>query len=320
MTPQSERPAGGVAGLPIRLALGEVRRSEDTPNGRAPQISGVAAALKLASVGLHVFSTAAADPKRPITAHGCRDATNDVDAIKRLWRACRGANVAVATGRASGVFVLDVDVKPPVDGRATLRALVARNGDLPITWTTATPSGGLHLFFCQPEGLTLRNRVGFLPGLDIRTDGGAVVVPPSRRPDGRAYSWVRSPWHCSLAYAPDWLTNLINPPRVIRPPAPPVRFASFDRAARYAAAVINGECGEIAATKSGGRNHRLFVGAARIGELVGGGLVPGDLAERELEAAADACGLVADDGRHAVLASIRSGLTRGAANPREVRL
>ena len=278
----------------------------------------MADALKLASLGLAVFPTTAADPKRPITPHGCRDATTDADAIRAWWQDHRAANLAVATGSPSGAFVVDVDLKPPVSGAATVRALTARHGALPRTWTTRTPSGGWHVWFRQPDR-PLRNKVAFLPGLDVRTDGGAVVCPPSIRADGRAYSWVRAPWTCELADAPDWLLALIDPPVAVRP-ASPVRFASNDRAARYAAAVVNGECAEIATAGSGGRNHRLFQGAARIGELVGAGLIPVDLAEAELEAAADACGLTRDDGRHAVAASIKSGLARGAANPREVRL
>lgn len=277
----------------------------------------IAAALRLAGLGLAVFPTGP-DCKRPVNRHGCHGATTDSADIERLWREYPGGNLAVATGAASGAFVLDVDVKSGADGLATLAALEARHGNLPTTWTTATPSGGRHFWFVQPER-RFKNKVGFAPGLDVRTDGGSVAVPPSQRPDGRAYRWLRAPWTCEPAPAPDWLLTLIDPP-VVRRPAPPVRFASNDRAAKYAAAVVNGECAEIAAAGSGGRNHRLFQGAARIGELVGAGLVPADLAEAELEAAADACGLTRDDGRHAVAASIKSGLARGAANPREVRL
>ena len=276
----------------------------------------IAAAQALAALGLAVFPTAD-DCRRPLTTHGYKDSTKAHDAIQALWRRHPTANVAVACGAVSGVFVLDVDLKG-ADGLKTLAGLQADHGPLPITWRTLTPSGGRHIWFRQPAR-DLRNRVGFLPGLDVRTDGGSVAAPPSRRSDG-IYAWESTPWDTPLADAPDWLLGLIDPPPVVRPPSPPVRLASCDRAARYAAAVVNSECGEIAATKTGGRNHRLFQGAARIGEFVGAGLVPADLAETELEAAADACGLTRDDGRHSVLASIKSGLARGGANPREVRL
>jgi putative DNA primase/helicase len=276
-----------------------------------------AAALWYARRGLRVIPTRPADPKRPLTPHGCRDATGDAEEIERLWRCHPRANVAVATGRASGAFVLDVDTKGLLDGRATLDALESVHGALPSTWSTATPSGGLHLWFRQPVR-QLRNRVGFAPGLDVRTDGGSVVVPPSRWPDGRAYTWLRAPWDCPLADPPEWLLDLIAPPPLPRSAPPPIRAESLDRLARYAASAVNGECRELAATKTGGRNARLFQASARLGELVGAGLVPLALAEGELEAAAHDCGLAQEDGCRAVLATIKSGMARGMANPREV--
>jgi len=312
------KPAGADGGLPTScLVPGGIGQPEDSPNAGAPQNSVIAAAIKLASVGLHVFPTAAADPKRPITRHGCKDATVDAAEIRRLWRASPTPNIGVATGSVSGAFVLDVDRKPPVDGIATVRALVAHHGPLPKTWTTATPSGGFHLWFRQPEGRRLRSPVGFLPGLDIRAEGASAVVPPSKRPDGRPYGWIRAPWDGTLADAPDWLLILIDPPPKRTAPAP-IRSHSLDQLARYAATAVNGECRDVATMAAGGRNVRLFQAAARIGELVGAGLVPLALAEAELEAAADACGLLQDDGRCAVLATIKSGMSAGLATPRAV--
>lgn len=268
-------------------------------------------------LGLHVFPTGS-DGKKPRTPHGYKDATNDPDEIERLWRAHPTANIAVATGKLSGVFVLDVDIKG-ANGLRTLAELEAANDPLPLTWTTATPSGGKHLWFRQPDR-TLRNRVGFAPGLDIRTDGGSVAVPPSRRPDG-PYTWEVRPSAIPLATAPTWLLQLIDQPPVPRPPTPPIRVGSRDRLARYAASAIDDECHRLAGmAPNTGRNLQLFKSAANLGQLVGAGLVPLGMVEDALEAAAHDCGLVQEDGRHAVLASIKSGLNRGIAQPREVSL
>lgn len=101
---------------------------------------------------------------------------------------------------------------------------------------------------------------------------------------------------------------------------PPIRAGSTDRLANYVAAAIDGECRELAAMPPNtGRNLRLFKAAARLGEVVGARLVPQAMVEEALEAAADDCGLVCEDGRRAVLATIASGLARGIAKPREVR-
>lgn len=276
----------------------------------------LAAAQALAAGGLAVFPVGP-DCRRPLTAHGYKNASKTMEGVEALWRPHPDANVSVACGGVSGAFVLDIDVKHGVDGLATLASLETEHNPLPATWRTRTPSGGLHLWFAQPVARRLRNRVGFLPGLDVRTDGGSVAVPPSRRADG-AYTWLIAPWDRPLADAPGWLLDAIDPPPVPRLPRQPIRAGSLDHRARYAAAAINAECGELAATKAGGRNHRLFQAAARLGELVGAGLVGEAIAIDALESAAHDCGLVAEDGRQAVVASIKSGLRRGLANPREV--
>ncbi len=275
----------------------------------------IAAAQALAGHGLAVFPVAP-DCRRPLTAHGYKGATNDCEAIEALWRDHPRANVAVACGAVSGVFVLDVDVKG-ANGLRTIAEREAAHGPLPAIWRTATPSGGRHFWFNSPYR-ALRNRVGFLPGLDVRTDGGSVAVPPSRRHDG-AYSWEISPRACSLADAPEWLLQLIDPPLVLRPPASPIRLGSMDRLALYAAAAIDDECRELASmAPNSGRNLRLFQAAANLGQLVGARLLPVAMVEDALEGAAHDCGLLQEDGRHAVLATVRSGLARGIAQPREI--
>ena len=277
----------------------------------------IAVAQALAAGHRFAVFPAASDCRRPLCKHGYKDASKTVEGVEALWRGNPDANIAVACGTASGCLVIDVDRHAGrADGLATLAALETDHGPLPRSWRTRTPSGGLHLWFVQPFR-PLRNKVGFLPGLDVRTDGGSVAVPPSRRADG-VYRWEIAPWDRPLADAPAWLLALIDPPPVPRPAPRPIRAGSLDRVARYAASAIEGECGELAATKAGGRNHRLFLAAARIGEIVGAGMVGEALAIETLEAAAHDCGLVAEDGRHTVMATIRSGLARGMANPREL--
>jgi hypothetical protein len=276
----------------------------------------VSAAGIFVYAGLAVLPVAA-DCRRPLTKHGCKDAAKGAQAVCDLWRHHPGANIAVACGAISGAFVLDVDLKHGVDGAATMRDLLSQHRPLPLTWRTVTPSGGRHVWFRKPDQ-RIHNRVGFLPGLDVRTDGGSVTAPPSRRSDG-AYTWKIAPDATPLADAPAWLLDLIDPPPVVRAPIRPIRVGSVDRTARYVAAAINGECGAVAAMgPNTGRNFRLFQAAARLGELVGAGLAPQTMVEDQLEEAANECGLTQEDGRRAVLATIASGLSRGLTNPREI--
>ncbi len=162
----------------------------------------VAAAVGYASKGWSVFPCEP-DDKKPKIRRGFKAATTDPEEIRQWWTNTPDANIGVATGEVSGIVVLDVDVKNGVDGEASLRELLRVQGaELPPTLESRTPSGGRHLFFSVPEGVKVRSSAGTLgPGLDVRGEGGYVVVSPSRV-NGTQYEWHGSKY---VAPAPDWL-------------------------------------------------------------------------------------------------------------------
>lgn len=121
----------------------------------------------------------------------------------------RDDNLAVATGKPSGVFVLDVD--PRHGGADALDALEATNSELPETLTAQTGGGGRHLFFKYPANREVGCKVGLAPGIDVRGDGGLVVVEPSRHISGGIYAWEDGvPGEVEIAEAPDWLLDSIQ--------------------------------------------------------------------------------------------------------------
>jgi putative DNA primase/helicase len=162
------------------------------------------AALAYARRGFAVFPCVQRG-KVPATRHGCRDATKDLAQVTAWWRENPSYNVAVATGPVSKVFVLDVD---GIDAEASLRKLEEQDGALPETIESITPRGR-HIFF-RCENDAIRNSAGAIaPGLDIRGDGGYVVLPPSIHPCGRLYVWsVDSADY--FAEAPAWLISLLG--------------------------------------------------------------------------------------------------------------
>jgi|SRR5690606_19100403 len=81
------------------------------------QWSAAVAARELAVAGVPVFP-AIPGGKRPLTEHGFHDATTDVARVESWWRDSPAANIGVATGAASGVVVVDVDVHGPINGTA----------------------------------------------------------------------------------------------------------------------------------------------------------------------------------------------------------
>ena len=90
----------------------------------------------------------------------------------------------MATGAASGLLVIDIDERDDKDGFLALYWLQADLGELPLTKTSLTPRGGLHLFFEYVDGIkSSTGKLGI--GIDVKSDGGYVIVPPSH---GR-YRW-----------------------------------------------------------------------------------------------------------------------------------
>lgn len=303
--------------------------------------NGRAAAAYAAKLGLAVIPTGAACKPGSVrkwwaVAEGeaenfaTKDGTRDPDRIRAIWTRYPHANVSIVTGAISGVFALDIDAKDgKVDGFAALAALEALNEPLPRSWRALTPSGGEHRYFRQPDGWALRNKVGLriydrrgrvtevFNGLDIRTDHGACAAPPSEKPTG-VYRWADHPLETPLADPPLWLLKLaIDPPPPPKVDRKPLRRDTADRVARYVEKALDGEVGRVTGTKSG-RNVQLFKSAANLGQLVGAGVLPQNIAEDELYRAADACGLVSEDGPHSVRQTIASGMRRGMQNPREI--
>ena len=148
------------------------------------------AALAHARGGRSVFPCK--DDNSPRTAHGFYDATTDEQQIGKWWRSWPNARIAMRTGREAGVFVLDVDMKNGKDGEAALEMLVAQHGALPETVEAFTPSGGRHIYFRMPEGSAVPCSTDKIAkGLDIRGDGGYVILPPSGT-NGHEYQWELS--------------------------------------------------------------------------------------------------------------------------------
>lgn len=140
-------------------------------------------ALACVEQGWAVFPVAP-NAKTPLTKRGFKDATRDPEAVRKAFTRTPEANIGLATGEASRVLALDMDVKNGARGPESLAAL----GELPETLTVATPSGGRHFYFLHPEG-GLRSKNGILPGIDLKADGGYVLAAGSSI-DGKFYEYV----------------------------------------------------------------------------------------------------------------------------------
>ena len=163
------------------------------------------AAIGLAKKGIRVFPCLER-AKEPAISKNLERATTDLGWIAGWWQK-RRFNIGIATGAASGIWVLDIDGE---EGETTLRNLEAQHEPLPPTVEVITGKGR-HLYFRWPTGRAIRNiqSRASLPGIDCRGDGGYVLAPPSIHPSGRIYAWsVDSA--SGFADAPDWLLDLVT--------------------------------------------------------------------------------------------------------------
>lgn len=146
--------------------------------------------------------------KKPLTTNGFKDASKDPEAVRRWWTIHPDANIGIATGMVSGIAVIDVDVKGGTNGFESL-ALIP---DLDPTIEVTTPSGGRH-YYCVLE-VPLSGKNGYLPGIDIKSDGGYVVGPGSVI-DGKEYEWVDPEAH--LGRVPDSIIKRMAEKQVATP-------------------------------------------------------------------------------------------------------
>lgn len=204
-------------------------------------------------------------------------ATTDPAQIETWWRQWPDALIGMKTGRASGLIVLDVDVKDPAaygfDTLADLGLAI-----LPNTPLAHTPSGGLHIYFAVNPQVEIRDSVGkhgLGPGLDVRGDGGYVRLPSS----GSGYWWDPH-WNFDTVapvLAPAWLGHKTKPERLRHPGGP------LDPGAMLEAA-----CRAIREAQPGERHEVLNRETFSIGTLVAAGALDETVAYRQLAAAAAA--------------------------------
>jgi Bifunctional DNA primase/polymerase, N-terminal/AAA domain/Primase C terminal 1 (PriCT-1) len=159
------------------------------------------AALRRARNGWPVFPCEKRG-KKPLCEHGFEDASTNEETIIAWWTRWPDANIGYPTKR---YVVLDVDGE---EGERALSDLEAEHGKLPETLTAKTGKGR-HLYFA-PNGTRIRSSAGKLgPHLDIRAEGGYVILPPSVHSSGRKYQWLNKD---KPALWPAWIPGLLSEP------------------------------------------------------------------------------------------------------------
>lgn len=156
--------------------------------------------------------------KEPVTKSGLNDWTDNPGQIDVWWGQGEHAgkrgnpryNIGMACGQVSGgIIAIDLDChSDEANGLDYLRDWEVEHGKLPETWTQITGSGGKQLFY--RAGQDIRNSANGDIGVDVRGNGGYVVLPPSLHPCGDCYEWSISPDDMDVADADDKVYDFIR--------------------------------------------------------------------------------------------------------------
>jgi putative DNA primase/helicase len=209
--------------------------------------------------------------KHPRIPGGFKSATIKEEQIREWWIQWLDANIGMPTGEPSGFIVLDID--PRHGGQDSLAQLQIQHGPLPDTMRQITGSGGFHLLFAQPMGVTIHNSTALAgyEGVDVRGEGGYIVVAPSLHHSGNRYHWDKASPH-TPAELPQWLLELMTSKRE-RDNSRSNQKARLDMS------------GILAGVPEGRRNESLFRGACKLRNAD----VPLEFAERLILEAAAKC-------------------------------
>ena len=146
------------------------------------------AALEYARRGIPVFPV---KPKgmAPLTRKGFKDATTDEKQILAWWEKWPNANIGLVPGPANLVVV-------DYDGEEGLE-FARERGWLEEETPSVVTDRGRHFYYTKPPDSHIRYAQPH-PQIDLRSDNGYVLAPPSIHPSGHVYVWENE----ELEFAP----------------------------------------------------------------------------------------------------------------------
>ena len=221
----------------------------------------------------------------------------DWSQIEHWHRQNPDANIGIVTGTVSGIFVVDFD---------SLEAFqVAQDRGLGCG-VIAKSGRGYHVYYRHPEW-TVKTTTGILDHVDIRSDGGYIVAPPSVHENGTVYEWVHDPSGIATAYMPEWLSKLLGDAAGASPSGATAQGVDHS----WAVNALEEEASLVRSAPQGKRNDQLNASAFKMGQFSGANLIDAEMAKAALLAAAMMNGLSAQEAQD----TFKSGFTKGKKQP-----
>lgn len=157
--------------------------------------------------------------KRPIIEGWTKSAARDAQGVDKLWKGKRRrANIGLPT---EGYLAFDVDVGEGKRGLESKAAIEEKYGKLPRTRVHRTGGGGDLWLYLNPGKGRIPNctNLGGYENIDLKADGGQIVMPPSLHRSGDRYGIIDD---YPIAVAPQWMVEMASQSK----PAPDTETAS----------------------------------------------------------------------------------------------
>ncbi|MCA9423378.1 MAG: bifunctional DNA primase/polymerase, partial [Nitrospira sp.] len=113
-------------------------------------------------------------------------------------------NIGIVAGKISNLTIVDCDSQEAIE---FFERKSAACGDSTDTYIVQTPKGRHYYFKFMPGSNNFQAKVEW-PGIDLRSEGGYVVAPPSIHPSGKPYTVLHDK---PLGIAPAWLFRQAAP-------------------------------------------------------------------------------------------------------------
>ena len=176
--------------------------------------------------------------KHPLIKEWEKNSSTDPQKIKAWHRSWPKANWGIQTGskETGGAGVVVVDIDPRNGGEITWEDLRNEHPEPIETVTINTGGGGQHFYFLYPNsGSRITCRGALWPGVDIKADGGYVLIPPSITQ--AKYTFQLSPEDTELEELPGWIKEKFTAPPEPRVQATPLQMDPETQAEKQARAI-----------------------------------------------------------------------------------
>lgn len=116
----------------------------------------------------------------------------------------KAVGIAVVTGKLSNLAVLDFEKDANIPFSKLKTGIQAQSG-----------GGGVHFYYKYPKNFDLFSCTRLLPEMDLRGEGGYIILPPSSHKSGNRYKWIHRIFDYELSEFPGWMVPIYRERRSV---------------------------------------------------------------------------------------------------------